>query len=130
MLFVEVFDIKYGFILWNCQGIRPIYQLTLRVPNELYLSCGSTAGHRSHYGFLCSILLINFNCIRYVTKLGNQGSVLFISSWAKWIVSFLQLNHWWSESFQCNISDIGFAPLNFLPVPLKSFLQFINLCQR
>ena len=46
------------------------------------------------------------------------------SCWSKWIISFKGRS---SESFHCNISAIiGFAPLNFLPVPLTSIRQFVS----
>ena len=46
------------------------------------------------------------------------------SCWSKWIISFKGRS---SESFHCNISAIiGFAPLNFLPVPLTSIIPAIR----
>ena len=72
--------------------------------------------------FYCSIIA------SYVSLLAKSASILFIASCVPNEL-YLSCPAAESESFQCNLSDIGFAPLNFLPLPLKSFFQFLNLCQ-
>ena len=72
--------------------------------------------------FYCSIIA------SYVSLLAKSASILFIASCVPNEL-YLSCPAAESESFQCNLSDIGFAPLNFLPLPLKSFSQFLNLCQ-